>query len=84
MQKPAARKPSADAIAAAEALKRPQQQDMGGGAAAASSTSAAPALTAAAQGTKRKCGQEEGETECESSVCEDGSSAAAEAADPLC
>ena len=31
VQEPAARKPSADAIATAEALKRPQQQDISGG-----------------------------------------------------
>ena len=84
MQKPAARKPSEDAIAAAEALKRPQQQGMGCAASGVSSTSSSPALTAAAQGTKRKRGEEEGEAECESSVCEDGGSAAAEAAKPLC
>ena len=82
MQKPAAHKPSADAIAAAEALMQPQQQDMGGGAAAASSTSAASAQMAAAHGKKRKRGQSEAETECDGSVC-DGS-AAAKAAEPLC
>ena len=46
-------------------------------------TEAAPAIEAATQGTKRKHGQEEGEAERES-VCDQGSSAALEAAEPLC
>ena len=79
MQKPAAHKPSDDAIAVSAALKPPQQRDERGGAAAARAP-AAPPLKAAAQGTKRK--HEEEDCESESSAFDEGGSAAE--AEPLC
>ena len=80
MQKPAAHKPSDDAIAAAAALKPPQPQRDEGGGAAAPRAPAAPPLPAAARGTKRKHEEEDDESE-SSATDEDGSAAEAE---PLC
>ena len=81
MQKPAARKPSADTIAAAVALKRQQQYNEKDRLTAANSTSVA---SAPVQGTKRKRGHEDDGNKIESTTAADGGSAAAKTAEPLC